>query len=267
MQISNLLLVSDIDGTLLPEGGEISLRNREAVRRFQNLGGGFTLVSVRSPTTIRPFTELLEIGGAAACSNGALIYDMARERLVRCHCLPACYRAYAADVLETYHPTDFQAVDEHDCYHNVHIRPETAAFFASLGVHSREASIGELPERCCKILFQFPLDRLDAMAAELDGKYSGVSFVRTGGTFLEMMPEGVNKGTALPELAECWGKKTVAAIGDFYNDLPMLRAAEFSAAVQNAPPEVRAAARCTMPACEEDGVAAFIEFLIANSEN
>lgn len=268
MQISELLLVSDIDGTLLPREGEISVRNREAIRRFRELGGGFTLVSGRSPTTIRPWEELLEIDGPVACSNGALIYDRSRERIVRCHQLPDCYRSYLTRLLKVADPTDLQVVDEHDLYYNVWLRPEMEAYFASLGVDSRKCSLEELPERCCKVVLQYPLDRLDAVAASLEGsRYPGAAFVRTGGTFFEMMPANVDKGTALPELAELWGKRTVAAIGDFYNDIPMLRAAEISAAVQNAPPEVRAAAHRTFPSCEEDGVAAFIEFLIANSEH
>ena len=45
----NLLLVSDLDGTLIPRGGIISAENREAVQAFVDGGGRFAIATGRTP--------------------------------------------------------------------------------------------------------------------------------------------------------------------------------------------------------------------------
>jgi hydroxymethylpyrimidine pyrophosphatase-like HAD family hydrolase len=76
--------------------------------------------------------------------------------------------------------------------------------------------------------------------------------------FLEVLPPGADKGSALIRLADMLGlpMSGTMAIGDAMNDLGMLRAAGYGCAPANATPEIRAAARyislCTN---EEDAVA------------
>ena len=47
----------------------------------------------------------------------------------------------------------------------------------------------------------------------------------------------------------------MVAVGDSYNDLPMLEACGFSIAMGNAPPEVKDAAEFVAPSVAEDGLA------------
>ncbi|MFI7232154.1 HAD family hydrolase [Nonomuraea angiospora] len=53
-----------------------------------------------------------------------------------------------------------------------------------------------------------------------------------------------------------------AAVGDMPNDLPMLRQAGLPAAVANAHPEVKAAARILLPSNDDDGVASLIRTIL-----
>lgn len=57
-------------------------------------------------------------------------------------------------------------------------------------------------------------------------------------------------------------KEEVIAIGDGYNDLPMLEAAGFRVAMGNAPDEIKAVADYVAPSVNEDGVADTIERFI-----
>ncbi|MEO7453515.1 MAG: HAD hydrolase family protein, partial [Fimbriimonadales bacterium] len=59
-------------------------------------------------------------------------------------------------------------------------------------------------------------------------------------------------------------REDTAAIGDYYNDIPMLEWAGHSAAVENAPDAVKAAAQITMPSHDALGVSAYIEWLFSN---
>lgn len=57
-------------------------------------------------------------------------------------------------------------------------------------------------------------------------------------------------------------KDEVIAVGDGYNDIPLLEAAGFKVAMGNAPDEIKAIADFVAPSLDDDGVAAVIEKFI-----
>ena len=72
---------------------------------------------------------------------------------------------------------------------------------------------------------------------------------------------GVNKGSALRTLCEMSdiAPSHTIAVGDSFNDLPLMETAGLGIAMGNAPQEVRDAARHVVPSVEEDGLAHAIE--------
>jgi hydroxymethylpyrimidine pyrophosphatase-like HAD family hydrolase len=68
-----------------------------------------------------------------------------------------------------------------------------------------------------------------------------VHFVSTMTIYYEMMPQGVTKGTALKELARLLDipLEHTIVIGDYFNDIDMMREAGYSVAMGNAPAEVK----------------------------
>lgn len=62
--------------------------------------------------------------------------------------------------------------------------------------------------------------------------------------FLEILPKGINKGTAINALCKhyCLEKANVMSIGDYYNDIDMFKASGISVAMPNAPDSVKALA-------------------------
>ena len=88
--------------------------------------------------------------------------------------------------------------------------------------------------------------------------------VVSGGRWLDIMVEGVNKGTAVHALQRSLGvtPAQTAAFGDYLNDVEMLRAAELSYAVENAHPAVKAAARYRAPSNTQEGVVVVLERLL-----
>jgi Cof subfamily protein (haloacid dehalogenase superfamily) len=84
--------------------------------------------------------------------------------------------------------------------------------------------------------------------------------------FIEICPPGVDKSTGLAVVAECLGvdPAEVLVFGDMPNDLPMFAWAGWGrVAVANAHPAVRAAADATTLSNDEDGVAAYLDRLLA----
>ena len=88
--------------------------------------------------------------------------------------------------------------------------------------------------------------------------------VYTSPVYLEYMPPKVNKGNclrSLRNLPQLRGKCFVA-IGDYTNDLELLREADVAVAVGNALPEVKAVADHVICTNDEDAIAYLIDVLI-----
>ena len=75
---------------------------------------------------------------------------------------------------------------------------------------------------------------------------------------VDFTPEGVDKATGVARAGEMLGGlplDALAAVGDSYNDLPLLRQCGLPIAMGNAPAIVQNAARHTAPPVEDDGLA------------
>lgn len=84
---------------------------------------------------------------------------------------------------------------------------------------------------------------------------------------LEIMPEGVSKGTALAAVAQQMGltREHVMAVGDAANDIPMLEYAVHSVAMGNATPDVLVACRYRTATNDEMGVARIIDRVLSDT--
>ena len=76
---------SDLDGTLLGPS-QPGRRSRSSPRSasWPAQGVEFVYVTGRPPRWLRPVIEQTGHAGMAVCANGALVVDLAEERLVRC---------------------------------------------------------------------------------------------------------------------------------------------------------------------------------------
>ena len=79
----------------------------------------------------------------------------------------------------------------------------------------------------------------------------------------EILPKGVSKGSALPILAKSLGvdMKNTIAVGDYDNDITMLKAAGVGYAVSNATAAAKAAADKITVSNEEHAIAKIISEL------
>ncbi len=93
--------------------------------------------------------------------------------------------------------------------------------------------------------------------------------VRSQPYFLDVTVARANKGEGVAALAAQAGIPLgeTAAVGDMPNDIPMLRRAGLGVAMGQAPAAVRAAARLVTASNEENGVARFLDALVAARRN
>ena len=83
--------------------------------------------------------------------------------------------------------------------------------------------------------------------------------------YVEIMGEGVSKGSALTALAACLGidKADIACIGDNENDFSMFKASGVRFAMGNAVPELKDQADVVLPSNDENGVGHAVEMLLS----
>lgn len=74
------LIAIDIDGTLLNSYGEITDKNKEAIKYALNKGVNVILASGRDPQTMKKISQELGIENFLIAGNGASVYDIKLEK-------------------------------------------------------------------------------------------------------------------------------------------------------------------------------------------
>lgn len=266
--LEGLLVVSDIDNTLLREGVGLPGENVEAIRRFCALGGRFTLATGRNVPSTRRYLQEVPINAPAVLLNGGLLYDFAAERAVHAHYIDR-ERASAAlaELLHVFPALGFEVMADDLNTYVVRSNAATAHHLQSEKFAGILADAEKVPGQWFKVLAAG--DPSACLSAE---KYCrshfsepSLVFMRTQDCYFEILPAQVSKGTALRGLCRHLDIPVSAsyAIGDYDNDVEMLHAAGFAVVPANAPARVRRSADLVTGRCMEGGVAQFLNALIA----
>jgi Cof subfamily protein (haloacid dehalogenase superfamily) len=196
------------------------------------------------------------------CVNGGGLYDPWEGRYV-------WYQPIREDVIELVRYVDGNTEDmgiQVNCTEHVYFsrENETMTWFRRItGVPNLVADYDKVTEPMLKIVFgDMREERLMRVKALLDShpRYSDFDYIRSEKSLYEILPKGVSKGTVLPRLAEHLGidmRRTVA-IGDYDNDVSMLKAAGLGIAVANATSAARAVADIITVSNEEHALARII---------
>jgi Cof subfamily protein (haloacid dehalogenase superfamily) len=260
------LIATDLDGTLLRSDLSVSERTQAALRAARDAGMRIVLVSARGPIGVGRVADIIGGDGFAICSNGALVIDLGARKVIRHRKLAADVAAQIVRGLRVRLP-------------NVCFATEIEALFAlepafkgawgswEPPADARYADALELVRApVTKLIARdttCPVDELAAAAREVAGDSAAVGV--SGKWVVEISAAGVNKATALKELAADYGIEAseVLAFGDYPNDLPMLEWAGRSIATANAHPDVLAQVDEVTESNDDDGVALAVERLLA----
>ena len=77
------LVATDLDGTIVRSDGTISSRTVRALERVERAGATLVLVTGRPPRWMAEIADAVGHHGLAICANGALVYDLSTESVVR----------------------------------------------------------------------------------------------------------------------------------------------------------------------------------------
>jgi Cof subfamily protein (haloacid dehalogenase superfamily) len=267
------MVASDLDGTLLRSDGTVSARSRAALSAAVDAGLLIGFVTGRPPRWLDDIAEATGHAGVAVGANGAVLYDLATERIVSTHPLSPQALAMLTSELRAAYPAVQFAVEYGESFgaepgyvHDWEINPRTDRRGQPIAppVVTDLASLITRP--VLKLLAKDRAADADDFMASVDALLAGRASVTHSSTFglLEIAAPGVTKATGLAELASSHGisPHEIAAIGDMPNDVPMLQWAGASYAVANAHPAARAAADHMLGSNDDDAVAVLIESLL-----
>jgi Cof subfamily protein (haloacid dehalogenase superfamily) len=250
------LVATDLDGTLVRTDGTISPYTREVIAALDDARVPVVFVTGRPLRWAEEVFEYVGHHGLAVVSNGALVWDVARERVDLERTLRVDVGLEVCRRIREAVPGSAFAVETLD---GIALEPE----FMERHPIPEGSRRGPLPE-----LYRRPALKLLARHEELEsrefwdrvedavGDLAVVTW-SSGSALLEISAAGVTKATTLAVLCERLDvpSEQVIAFGDMPNDLPMLDWAGTSYAMANADPVVIAAADHVAPANDDDGVA------------
>lgn len=263
------LVAIDIDATLLSSNHKILESTKQAVTKALAQGVKVVLCTGRPLAGVTPFLKELGISGDdqyVITFNGSIIETVSGKVLHKEGINRASYEAI--DQYSKDHNVAYNVLDEdskvYTSNRDVHVMTVIQAYENMDGVLIREPE--EIPDvSMIKAVFCGDIPELDAQEPEIRKEFGDQFYiVRSVPYFLEVMHQGVDKGTALEKLAAQLDitADEVMVMGDEKNDLPMFAYAGTSVAMGNGTDEVKAVASFVTHSNDDDGIAYAFDKLV-----
>ena len=270
MRYDRAAILTDLDGTLFNSKGEVSKEDRAAIRAFIAGGGLFAVGTGREPHNARRHLPDVPLNGPSIVLNGAAIYDFVHRRYVSS--IPMD-KAAAKDVLEHCQnegwPLDLQVYTTDGIYYASPLEIADPGF---LRIH--QPTIYQPMDKLLDkvwiktVLLEREVDALAPMRAYLKEKgydkrlalVEGTTDVVKVGKYQELLPKDVNKGTGMAAVRQLsvYAGRTLFAVGDYWNDVELLQAADVPCCPENAIDEVKALCAHILPSHNDSTLAALI---------
>ncbi len=257
------LVASDLDGTLLDQDGEVSVRTRRALDRVVERGSEIVLVTGRPPRWVKDLPEATGAHSIVVCANGALLYDVDEHAVIDHAPLSGELAVELVVALRADAPGCHFACEQtfrfgRDAEYPARIAAPPDTMIGDV------LQMVEMTETTKLIVRddQLAHDELVRVVQAIVGDRAEVT--HSGYGIVEISAKGVDKGRGLRIACERHGiaLADTIAFGDMPNDLSMLRLAGHGVAVANAHADVLAVADEITSSNVDDGVAEVLERLL-----
>lgn len=267
---SKWLLVSDIDGTLNAKNFKLPEVNKIAIQDYVKNGGNFTLCSGRNLQSLSIHYNKLGINTPAIYLNGAGIYDFGNKKIIYENLITSEGEEIILKILSKYKLAQLTIFSVDKLY------LVTRKCLYGLIVSKLDKldyklckKIDDVPRNIWgKVSFFAPKSVINNLEKEFKNEKLSSVFecFKTSPFTLEVVNMGVNKGNAVLRLAEILGidKFNTAAIGDYYNDVDMLKRVGHPVCCGQAPDDIKEISEYVTCHCNDGAVADFINYIKTN---
>ena len=258
--IDEILIVSDVDNTLLTVEEGIPDVNITAIKDFTARGGRFTVATGRSVDGIRRAAIQCGVNCPIVVFNGSAVYDLENEKFIWSTTL---HKSFYDDLVYIYENTDFAGIFCHteEGLQVVRVNEYAYKLIEDEKITYELKPLVDVNRNMFKILFSLSEENMEKMAA-ITNKLANknVRYARTNKHYYEMIPTTASKSEALRHLCKYLGVKAdhLCAVGDYFNDEDMLREAAFAGCPKNAPQEIKELCDVIVADCRHGAVAEFI---------
>lgn len=261
MKFDNCLIASDYDGTLYNNEGVITPQVIEKIKYFIANGGKFTVCTGRVHEGFHAYDSSY-INAPILLANGGTGYDYENDKLM--FSVPLGEEVFEAlrgvakdfpDASIEMYPFDEAFVINNSETSHYHFTVQNIKYSVV-----NDPSEAKAPWQKAMIFSQNDSVEIQEY---LKINFPHVHFLPTTGTYIEILAQGVDKGTGLLRLADSLGvpHDKVFAVGDGFNDVEMLVAAEIGFVPCNGSKEALAVADKVVRSNDDGAVVHVIEIL------
>lgn len=276
------LFAFDIDGTLLDSNSKINLNSKIALSKLNDAGIKVVIASGRVFSSVRYNQKLLGVEGPIIATNGSLISldgkDIHNGYYLEESLLKALY-----DFCIRY-KLDFHIYDDENYYTNrvnlnkikhLEIDNDYGMNYQVNLIYKNNPISYLLDNKKKALKFQISgLDEKDISRDEiiklLNDEFSENLYITSSGfSQIEIGNKNATKWSSIEEICKILGiyNNEVAAIGDTYNDIPMVKGAKIGFAMGNAKDELKKVADVVVGDNDSDGILEAVNYVLEANKN
>lgn len=264
------LIAIDMDGTLLNSKNEITKKTHEILKQAKEKGVNIVLTTGRVLKSALYYSKHLGLESYVIACNGGIIVDKQTSILYK-RPIPKDKMIQIMEVGKEC-SVYFHFYNEDTFFTNQYVKEVNDYYSSASGKFKGQDVDVHLYEDDNEIMVRTDLDIYKFLFIEPDliklsqvreklSKIQGLSLSSSWGNNVEVMNNGVSKGTAISLLCDKLkiSNENVMAIGDNENDLSMINFAGIGVAMENGNPLLKKTADFIAPSNEDDGVAYAIQ--------
>lgn len=255
------MICSDLDDTLIGRKQQYGKGEKEAIASYVAAGGKFVIVTGRMTSGALPVCRDLDLHGEVLTYQGATVTDIDSGKTIEQATIPCSlateigryiekqgyyYQTYRGDLFYTKTATEYTRL----YVQLAHATYKETGVLLSEFIHSENLD----PP---KILLMGEPEKMPEVRDDLISQFGEELLINISKPFIvEMIPHGVNKGTAVKKLAEKYGirREEIIGIGDSDNDLPLIEYAGLGVCVAGGSERAKKAADVLAPDCDDDPI-------------
>ena len=275
------LYISDLDGTLLNQHGEMSDVAAEMLNRSLELGVSFSINTARTPATVFPIMKNVNLNVPYSMMNEVLVYNPIQQEYLKVHTMSPETAMVVLGIIKLH---------KLQCFLYTMEAGEVCTYFDSVESHSlnkfRNERIQKYDKKFKEVddlsictnrgVIYFCLrerkELLEGLRRDLQAVKGAHSrfypdIYNSEWMYLEIYSEQASKAEALNMIKE-WGKfDHIVGFGDAENDTDMFEMCDETYAVANAAQEIQDLADGIIPSNEDYGVPRYIRKVLHDELN